>query len=292
MTHAKTTEEILAKRVINDSIAACNSQNANEARHHAMRAQTAFDQLCEPPLEEKAERLGPGWANELLGHLEEAWDTTCALAAAEKKAIADGTTTAQRKGLTDVEAETALKQSRWEEELAAEERRTDYAKARAQAEQEMAEQQEKDMQDHLSGAVPEHECGICEVMKPDESELSSPAGDPSHAPEPDTPPHGSQSTLIARQIATVGRKHLTERSKELFLEYARDAGNWNGMPLVGGNVGTTKADQGNLTHLKQAGLVKTEDDGDRRDLKWLVFTDLGRAYAKANGVDLDWTVRS
>jgi hypothetical protein len=30
--------------------------------------------------------------------------------------------------------------------------------------------------------------------------------------------------------------NLTEQSKALFLAYAKDAGNWGGTPLVGGNV--------------------------------------------------------
>ena len=50
---------------------------------------------------------------------------------------------------------------------------------------------------------------------------------------------------------------ITARSLELFLEYAEDAPSWNGNPLVGGNVGGSKEDRGNLTQLKRAGLVET-----------------------------------
>lgn len=40
---------------------------------------------------------------------------------------------------------------------------------------------------------------------------------------------------------------LTPRSPELFFDYARDAGNWGGTPLVGGNVGGGREDNGNLS---------------------------------------------
>ena len=68
---------------------------------------------------------------------------------------------------------------------------------------------------------------------------------------------------------------MTKDSLKLFLAYRKDAPNWGGTPLVGGNVGGEPADKGNLTHLKKLGLVTTfESDGDT----WLDFTALGRAY--------------
>jgi hypothetical protein len=77
--------------------------------------------------------------------------------------------------------------------------------------------------------------------------------------------------------------NITEQSKALFLEYAGDAGNWNGTPLVGGNVGGTKEDRGNLTQLKRAGLLTTfESDGEM----WVQFTPAGKEFAVANGVML------
>jgi hypothetical protein len=85
--------------------------------------------------------------------------------------------------------------------------------------------------------------------------------------------------------------NITEKSKTLFLAYAKDAGNWSGNPLVGGNVHVfgDKEDRGNLTQLKRAGLLKTfVQDG----LAWIEFTDLGLDYAKENGVDLDWVDES
>lgn len=74
---------------------------------------------------------------------------------------------------------------------------------------------------------------------------------------------------------------ITERSLALFLAYAHDAGNWNGTPLVGGNVGDSKEDRGNLTQLKRAGLVTTfESDGEM----WVEFTATGKALATQHGV--------
>jgi hypothetical protein len=69
---------------------------------------------------------------------------------------------------------------------------------------------------------------------------------------------------------------ITETSLKVFKMYADDAGNWSGTPLVGGNVGGTKEERGNLTQLKKAGLIETfESDGH----KWLSFTEAGFHYA-------------
>jgi len=74
---------------------------------------------------------------------------------------------------------------------------------------------------------------------------------------------------------------LTKRSFELFLEYAKDASNWNGTPLVGGNVFHSKIENGNLTDLKKKNLITTfEDEGDI----WINFTDVGKNLAKENGI--------
>lgn len=74
---------------------------------------------------------------------------------------------------------------------------------------------------------------------------------------------------------------ITEASRAVFLAYAKDAGNWNGSPLVGGNVGGSKAERGNLTQLKKAGLIETQlDEGNT----WIYFTQLGREYARELGV--------
>lgn len=75
---------------------------------------------------------------------------------------------------------------------------------------------------------------------------------------------------------------ITPRSLQLFLDLADDAGNWSGMPLLGGNVGGSKADRGNITQLKQAGLIKTStDEGDT----FVVFTKAGAALAEQHGID-------
>jgi len=78
-------------------------------------------------------------------------------------------------------------------------------------------------------------------------------------------------------------KELTKRSKELFIKYVKDADEWSGTPLVGGNVGGSKEDRGNLTDLKKAGLITTQKD---MGASWVIFTDKGREYAKELGFEL------
>lgn len=76
---------------------------------------------------------------------------------------------------------------------------------------------------------------------------------------------------------------LTEDSMALFLAYAKDAGNWSGTPLVGGNVRQTQQHNGNLTHLKKAGLVTTfTDEGNC----WLSFEDSGKSLAADHGITI------
>jgi hypothetical protein len=76
---------------------------------------------------------------------------------------------------------------------------------------------------------------------------------------------------------------ITETSLKVFLAYADDADNWNGTPLVGGNVGGDKAERGNLTQLKKAGLITT---GIEEGHTWLFFTDAGKALAAKHGIKL------
>lgn len=93
-------------------------------------------------------------------------------------------------------------------------------------------------------------------------------------------------TTAAGTTQHAATTRITEASRALFLDYARDAGNWSGCPLVGGNVGgDARAQRGNLTQLKRAGLVETQADEGQT---WLYFTVAGRAFAKSCGVDLDW----
>lgn len=77
---------------------------------------------------------------------------------------------------------------------------------------------------------------------------------------------------------------LTPASLELFLKFARDAANWSGTPLIGGNFDFTKADAGNLTDLKKHGLVTTTRDDDNRLCFWLDFTPAGLELAAAHGL--------
>ncbi len=78
--------------------------------------------------------------------------------------------------------------------------------------------------------------------------------------------------------------NLTPDSLALFLAYAKDAGNWSGTPLVGGNVpDTTPEAKGNLTDLKRKKLISTfRDEGNT----WLTFTEKGFFLAKEHGIDL------
>lgn len=76
---------------------------------------------------------------------------------------------------------------------------------------------------------------------------------------------------------------VTQRSFELFMAYAKDAGNWSGTPLVAGNVGGSAQDRGNLTQLKVAGLIETfRSNGDT----WIEFTPAGVALAAKNGITI------
>jgi hypothetical protein len=96
--------------------------------------------------------------------------------------------------------------------------------------------------------------------------------------------------LILLLLLSYGRgsimQNITDKSLALFLEYARDAGNWSGTPLVGGNVGGSKEDCGNLTQLKKAGLVVTEFDSHDKNT-WLMFTQAGRDLARDHGITIE-----
>lgn len=78
---------------------------------------------------------------------------------------------------------------------------------------------------------------------------------------------------------------LPENAVKLFDLYAKDAGNWSGMPLVEGNVRLLgdREDRGLLTYLKRAKLVTTfAEEGNT----WLVFTRAGIVRATARGFHL------
>ena len=70
---------------------------------------------------------------------------------------------------------------------------------------------------------------------------------------------------------------LTAGSIALLTALWNDRGNWDGMPLYGGNVGGSPAENGHLTDLKKKGYVTTEQDYDDPSLSWVIFTDKTRA---------------
>lgn len=76
--------------------------------------------------------------------------------------------------------------------------------------------------------------------------------------------------------------NITQDSLNVFLAYANDAANWSGVPLVGGNVGGSKQERGNLTQLKQAGLIATMVDRGT----WVIFTDAGKKLAAEHGIEI------
>lgn len=70
---------------------------------------------------------------------------------------------------------------------------------------------------------------------------------------------------------------MRDGSHNLFMAFARDAGNWNGQPMVD----ITREQRGNLTDLKKQGLLTTfVSDG----ITWVDFTDLGVQHAANHGV--------
>jgi len=76
---------------------------------------------------------------------------------------------------------------------------------------------------------------------------------------------------------------LTTETLRVFLEFAADACNWSGTPLLGGNVASTRQTTAHLTHMKRAGLVTTfKQDG----LYWLEFTTEGQQLAAAHGIQI------
>lgn len=79
---------------------------------------------------------------------------------------------------------------------------------------------------------------------------------------------------------------LTSSSIDLFIALAKDAGNWSGTPLFGGNVGGSNESKGHLTQLKKAGLVTTWQDPDDKKLSWVSFTKEGKAFAAKFGIEV------
>lgn len=76
--------------------------------------------------------------------------------------------------------------------------------------------------------------------------------------------------------------NLTPDSLRVFTDFANDAGNWNGSPLIAGNIVLSAADCGNLTDLKKKGLLITEGNGENA---WIVFTKAGVDLMGELGID-------
>lgn len=82
-------------------------------------------------------------------------------------------------------------------------------------------------------------------------------------------------------------KAMTKESLRVFKMYAEDADNWGGTPLVGGNVGGTKEERGNLTHLKKLGLITTFIEKED-NTTWIDFTDKGKELVVKLGINIWW----
>jgi hypothetical protein len=82
-------------------------------------------------------------------------------------------------------------------------------------------------------------------------------------------------------VTLVLKGQLTEASKQLFLAYATDAGNWSGQPMIGGNIPATPEARGNITDLKRKGFITTFRD---RGSDFIVFTEKGKSLAATHGV--------
>jgi len=79
------------------------------------------------------------------------------------------------------------------------------------------------------------------------------------------------------------KTELTPTSHELFMDFAKDAGNWSGTPLVDGNVAMDSQLRGNLSDLVKKGFITVfKNEGN----SWVDFTEAGKAYAAEHGVDL------
>lgn len=80
-------------------------------------------------------------------------------------------------------------------------------------------------------------------------------------------------------------KLATTATLKTFIEYAKDAENWGGLPYVSeGNIACTKQMRGHLSHLVQAGLITIHDDGLSN---YIQFTDAGKVLAKDFGITVE-----
>ena len=95
------------------------------------------------------------------------------------------------------------------------------------------------------------------------------------------------NAVIAANEATIAQLQkdtVDVTTLDRFLQYAADAANWSGTPLVGGNVGGDASDKGYIVNMKKRGLVTTfKYDGDI----WMHFTDEGVALAAQHGITIE-----
>jgi len=84
---------------------------------------------------------------------------------------------------------------------------------------------------------------------------------------------------------------LTNKSKEIFLEYAEAAESWIGNPPVSVEISGGKTIEGsikNLSDIINSGLItlfKTDDEGDTVGV-WIKFTEKGKKLAAENGITI------
>ena len=76
--------------------------------------------------------------------------------------------------------------------------------------------------------------------------------------------------------------NLTDASLKVFLKYASESLNWDGMPYLDGN----RKENGNLTDLKKHELIETEKDSDDPSIVWVIFTDKGKELANNYGIEI------
>lgn len=130
-----------------------------------------------------------------------------------------------------------------------------------------------------------HTTEIADVERRDSSAANLREQRDRHRTDADTPPEPAEvdtaepvTEAVTEALPTGG---LTEQSLALFLAYAKDAGNWSGTPPVDGNVAGTAEGRGNLTQMKQRGLITTfRYDGGA----WVDFTPEGRTLAAAHNI--------
>ena len=81
---------------------------------------------------------------------------------------------------------------------------------------------------------------------------------------------------------------LTPGTLNVFSQYADDAGNWSGNPLVGGNVDTGPGEKGHLSDLIKKNLIRVsvEERRGQENLSWIYWTPAGVALAEELGIDL------